>query len=1004
MMRIRAFALATIGAAITACATVSTEQGTLAELREIEADVEDVYLEDGLERAAQSYRRYLEETDKNDRTPEAMRRLADLQVEQAYGVLGTEDIVELAAPKAAAMPLANESAVVAAAPATPDESDLEFEQRATQRETLLNQESNVEEELLTGDGEQIPAGPREAIETYKQILELYPNYERNDRVLYQMSRAYDEIGQPDDAMEVMNRFVAEYPYSRYADEVQFRRGEYYFVRKKWLDAEQAYSAVTGRGSTSSYYELSLYKLGWTLYKQFLYEEALHRFMAMLDYQLTTGYDFDTLDEEDEEHRINDTFRVVSLSFSNIGGPEVVDDYFSRFGHRSYADKVYRNLGEFYFSKLRYDDAASVYKSFIRLNPYHKASPQFSMRVVDIYGDAGFPLLVVESKKEFASNYALTAEYWNYHDVTEATEVVGFLKTNLADLAGHYHALYQQDTEVEAQPAHFNEATRWYRQFIASFPTDDDTPQVNYRLADLLLENEDFLVAAKEYEKTGYEYANHEQASAAGYAAVFAYRQELNNATGVRQRQVKQETVTSSLRFADTFPDHEEAPIVLGAAADDLYVMKDFGLAIESARKLIDRYPSADVALLRSAWAVVAHSSIDIAEYVDAEVAYANLLALTPADDEARDGVIDGLAAAIYKQAEQANLIEDYRTAAGHFLRIKEVAPTSGIRSAAEYDAAAALMKLEDWTMAAGVLEEFRTSHPDHELSTEATRQLAHVYRVDGKIARSAKEHERVSVEADDPELAREALLTAGELYDEAEDEAEALRVYEHYVFEYPRPIDLAIETRTRMAEIFETQLEYTRYHEELQAIVALDRDSGTDRTDRSRFLASRAALVLAERAFERFGRLKLNQPFEESLAEKQAQMDITLQAMEDLVGYEVADATAAATFYIAQTYNEFSQALLDSERPAGLSEAEKVDYELVIEEEAYPFEEQAIAVHEENHELLLSGILQRLGTEKSRPARGDNARSLRKNGNQRRLPWLDRRLCLSHANRTATSG
>jgi len=81
-----------------------------------------------------------------------------------------------------------------------------------------------------------------------------------------------------------------------------------------------------------------------------------------------------------------------------------------------------------------------------------------------------------------------------------------------------------------------------------------------------------------------------------------------------------------------------------------------------------------------------------------------------------------------------------------------------------------------------------------------------------------------------------------------------------------------------------------------------------------------------------------------------------LQVMEGLVGYEVADVTAAATFYIAQTYAGFSQSLIDSERPAGLTEAEKIDYELVIEEEAYPFEEQAIAVHEQNHELLLSGI------------------------------------------------
>jgi hypothetical protein len=81
-----------------------------------------------------------------------------------------------------------------------------------------------------------------------------------------------------------------------------------------------------------------------------------------------------------------------------------------------------------------------------------------------------------------------------------------------------------------------------------------------------------------------------------------------------------------------------------------------------------------------------------------------------------------------------------------------------------------------------------------------------------------------------------------------------------------------------------------------------------------------------------------------------------MAAFEQLVDYEVADVTAAATFYLAEIYFEFSAALLDSERPAGLSEAEKVDYEMVIEEEAYPFEERAIGVHEENFELLSVGV------------------------------------------------
>jgi tetratricopeptide (TPR) repeat protein len=886
-----------------------------------------------------------------------MRRLADLQIEQEYGVIGGGQLVELPTPDTAASPAEE---IVAASrtkrPPEPSESDQEFEQRGSRRQEMLAGATEFNAQLPGADIGAVPAGPREAIETYRKILETYPNYERNDQVLYQMSRAYDEIGEPDDAMAVMDRLVTEYPHSKFVDEVHFRRGEFLFVRKKYLQAEEAYGSIIVMGSGSSYYELALYKLGWALYKQEFYEEALHNFMAMLDYRLSIGYDFDEAHDEDDEHRVADTFRVISLSFSNLGGPEVVDEYFSERGDRSYANKIYGNLGEFYFGKLRYDDAASVYKSFIRLQPLHKVSPHFSMRIIEIYGEAGFPQLVVESKKEFATSYALNAEYWNHFDVEASPEVVGLLKTNLTDLANHYHALYQDENLADERPASFTEAQRWYRQFLYSFPTDTESPQINYQLADLLLEDEDYGEAAREYERTAYDYAQHEQASAAGYAAIYAYREDLKVASGARALEVKSAAIRSSLRFAETFPDHEQAPVVLGTAADDLYEMKDFYVAIESAQKLIDRYPDADTPLRRSAWAVIAHSSIDLAEYQNAEHAYKSVLGLTADDDESRADIVDGLAASIYKQGEQANLLEDYRAAATHFLRVKELAPTSGIRTVAEYDAAAALMKLQDWSLASGVLEEFRTDHPEHELHPEATKQLAFIYREDGQIERSAAEHERIAAESIDSELSREALLTAAELYDEVNVTEAAIRVYEQYVTAYPQPLDIAMEARTRLAEIFKAELDYERYYASLKDIVAVDRDAGEERTDRSRYLASAAALVLAQQIYEQFAELRLVQPFEENLAEKQARMDKAMEAFENLVEYEVAEVTAAATFYIAETYLEFSAALLDSERPSGLSEAEKVDYELVIEEEAFPFEERAIDLHEENFELLTAGI------------------------------------------------
>jgi hypothetical protein len=114
--------------------------------------------------------------------------------------------------------------------------------------------------------------------------------------------------------------------------------------------------------------------------------------------------------------------------------------------------------------------------------------------------------------------------------------------------------------------------------------------------------------------------------------------------------------------------------------------------------------------------------------------------------------------------------------------------------------------------------------------------------------------------------------------------------------------------------------------------------------------------VLTEELYDSFAAVRLTLPFEVSLAEKQQRMDAALAAFEGLVDYEVSEVTAAATYYIAEIYYDFSQALMDSERPDDLSASELLDYELAIEEQAFPFEERSITVHEQNFALVSSGV------------------------------------------------
>jgi len=947
--------------AVGCAAHHTATQGTLADLRKVRPDVQDVTVEQGLDQAMQGYRRFLEETPETAMTPEAMRRLADLQLEKQFGIrAGDGRPREMAAPapaQASTGPQADTPSPAAAVDgAGLRESDQDFERRTTTESGIPAGGIAGASPAGGGRADAGSTGPVEAIVLYERLLTEYPSYENSDKVLYQMARAYDELGRTEEAMATMERLIRANPNSVHGDEVQFRRGEYFFTRRKFRDAESAYSAVASLGAGSSFYELALYKLGWTFYKQDLYEEALQKYVALLDYKVSVGYDFDQAHEEDEERRVADTFRVISLSFSNLGGPTGVREFFSRFGSRSYEDRVYSHLGEHYLAKLRYDDAAKTYKTFVALHPFHRAAPRFSMRVIETFTQGGFPKLVLESKREFAATYGLHSDYWQHVKSEESPEVLSYLKSNLKDLANHYHAQYQNQELADEKLANYREALRWYGDYLESFPTDGDSPPINYRLADLLLENKDFGEAARQYERTAYGYPPHPQSAASGYAAVYAYREQLKIVDKEQLDAVKHATVASSIKFADAFPEAEQAAAVLEGAADDLYEMKDYRTAVATAQRVIDTYPAAEAAVRRSAWIVVAHGSFELAEYPQAEHAYSQVLEVTPGEDASRAGLVDNLAASIYKQGELANQAQDYRAAAGHFLRIRTEAPTSAIRATAEYDAGAALIRLQDWAAAADVLEAFRSSYPSHEMQIEATRQIALAYRESGQLSRAAEEYERLASESKDETLRRESLLVAGDLYQQSDALHKALDAYRRYVDEFPHPVEAALEARFKIAEIHRAANDVPLYHKELAEMVRIDGGAGPERTARTRTLAARSALVLAEQVYQEFTAVKLRQPFETSLQEKKQRMDAAIDAMDSLVAYEIGEVTSAATYYMAETYFDFSRSLSGSERPSDLAPADLQEYERALDDQAFPFEEKAIGLHEKNLELLRAGV------------------------------------------------
>ena len=807
------------------------------------------------------------------------------------------------------------------------------------------------------------AGHEGAVALFNELLEAYPEYRQNDTVLYQLARAHELAGRNDDALRVLNDLIARYPETVLLDEVQFRRGEMLFLGKDYVAAEAAYRQVVDFGDVSRFYEQSLYKLGWSQFKQSLFEQSLDPFFDLLDRKIS-GVEIGDGEERlealgrAERELVEDTFRVLSISFSYMDGPDSIARYLAARGYPDYGYVIFMNLGDLYLEKERYVDAAGAFEAFVEQDPWHPKAPLLQVEVIEAYKRGEFATLVLEGKREFVERYGMESAFWQRNPREENSAVAAHLKENLNDLARYYHAEAQKNGGEAADLTNYREAARWYRKYLDYFPGEPDSANTNFLLAEILFESRDYELATAEYERTAYDYPRHEHSAEAAYAALLAYRRHEPSLDETGKVSWHRRYLDSGLRFADAYPEHPESAAVLTTVGEDLFGQNQFDLAIAVSRKVVERVPPVDEKLRRTAWTVIAHSQFDLANYADAETAYYALRPLTPGHDvEARRNVEDRIASSIYKQGEIARDAGDLEQAVVHFMRLGQVVPDSEFRMTAEYDAAAALINLGAWDRATGVLENFRQSYPDSEFRDDVTAKLAVSYLESGRNTQAAAEFERIALSTDgDPELQREALWKSAELYKAGGQALDEERILQHVVDRYPHPVSESIEARFRLLQLAEVGGDYRKRFDRLHEIVRADAQAGAQRSDRTRYLAARATLELAEPARREFAAATITQPLADSLKTKKALMEKVLAAYSSAADYGVAEVTTAATFRLGEVYHDFSRDLMGSERPADLDELALEQYELLLEEQAFPFEERAIELHEANAARAAEGV------------------------------------------------
>ncbi|MBB5211532.1 tetratricopeptide repeat protein [Microbulbifer hydrolyticus] len=841
-------------------------------------------------------------------------------------------------------------------------------------------------EQLQADNPEMAVAYSEAVRHYEALLQTSAD---DDYLAYRLARARALDGNLPGSLQALENIVETAPESPFIAEALFRRGEAAFSQKRYRAAERDFAAVLAQGE-SPFARNARYMLGWSQFKDARYRDAGNTFLTLMDLLLAEKEPekrpLDQL-QKGERRLADDTLRVLALGFNYLGGAEVIESFNtgSEAGidtGRSYQHLLYRALGDWYAESERYRDGAQTFLTYVERNPQSRQAPGMHVRAVEILQQGNFPSEVVPAKREFVTRYGIRSQYWQSADDAQRGELRSRLKPWLEELARFDHARAQALAKEASSPknsakaaAHarresrsaFLAAAGLYGEFIQTFPGDDKEPPLTFLMAESLNDAGEYARAFDAYSRVAWgftEETRHTQANAteAGYAAILMAGQmhKLEKDPELANLWLDRKTETS-LHFAETWPTDKRALPVQLDAAHNLFEQYRHAETIAAAEKAAGWQPPPDARQRRSILILLGHSHFETENFPAAENAYAQLLAGMASSDQEYLNTRDRLQSSIYKQAEvilkQVHLTTDSmefvaptEEAIALLLRVRE-SGRSAIAATAQFDAINQLMRLKRWPQAQAELADFRKFYPDHQLTPSLTAKAVAIYQGLDMPEAAASELMALANSDPDPRVRRDSLYLAAEQFETSGNTQRAIDAYRQYARQWREPALQNLEAQYQLVSLYEKSGNARERNLWINSLAG-----NRVAEPRGRYLAAYARNELAEQSFARFERQKLTLPLKQSLKNKKQAMEATVSDYKKVLDLGIAEFTTAANFRLAEIYRQLSRDLMDSQRPNGLSPLELEQYEILLEEQAYPFEEKAIELHEANIKRTADGI------------------------------------------------
>ncbi len=819
-----------------------------------------------------------------------------------------------------------------------------------------------------------------AITILEKLLTKYPTSGFNDKTTYRLAFFYQERGDEEKSREYFEALIKNYPLSNLYPEAYFRLGEHYFAKNNNEKAISYYKRLVNADMwRNPFYDMSLYKLGWSYYRINQYPEAISSFMLLLkDLRTLERIQTQKLDLATSDLK-NEAITYIAVSFTEYAEPEDAFEFLNSFSDSSYKYQILEKLASVYLQFSLLDEAIKTYNHLNAEFPKNPNTPVFSQKIIEIYErKLDFPL--ANSMRGELIDYYKPGSAWftAQEDSVIKKEALSLIRNALYS-KGVYHQ--QQAREKVDKALNYRLAIDQHKYFLALFPQDSLAYKINYYLADAYYSTGNFEEAGNEYKNCYKTYPENEFSEKAAFNCIISYNKALESKRDSELIPVTlnrfldsdslvtiqvgnsptKEFLLGCHEYAERYPQGDRVVEVLMKEAEVLSKIQYPHFARLIYQKIIvghPNHPQKSMAMI-----LVAQSFFQEENYKKAEKWYGAVASGFSDSLKLVDRARTMMSTSVFKIAENYKKNGEFALAAEKFRNIALKYPATQITKNALIAAGQMFETSGETVKSAELFEIFIKENPNSEITTLCALYAAKYREKIGDWINAAEDY-LIAKHSTSGLPASASLFSAGICYTKARNWNFSINIFEEYV-QIGEDQNRVLEAQCRVGLAW-FELEQLKNAKSAFELTVNKYKSIKDQSKLNAYFPANAQFMLAELSLIEFSRIDLTPPFKKSLNNKSISLKSVLKAYSDAAKFRIFEWTTASSFKIGKVFEEFANAILVSTLPENLADQEIITYESQLQKLARPFQKKALEAHQSNVKQAKTNNLENSWTELSK--------------------------------------